>query len=96
MDIDTALVARLIGSQFPQWSGLPIYPAEPNGWDNRTFRLGPDLLVRLPSAEGYAAQVRKEQRWLPLLAPRRAAADSGAGGEEDCPAQGLSGRTRWR
>ena len=69
MDIDTALVARLIGSQFPQWSGLPIYPAEPNGWDNRTFRLGPDLLVRLPSAEGYAAQVRKEQRWLPLLAP---------------------------
>ena len=33
MDIDTALVARLIGSQFPQWSGLPIYPAEPNGWD---------------------------------------------------------------
>ena len=69
MDIDTALVARLIGSQFPQWSGLPIYPAEPNGWDNRTFRLGPDLSVRLPSAEGYAAQVRKEQRWLPLLAP---------------------------
>jgi aminoglycoside phosphotransferase (APT) family kinase protein len=69
VDIDTALVARLIGSQFPQWSGLPIYPAEPNGWDNRTFRLGPDLSVRLPSAEGYAAQVRKEQRWLPLLAP---------------------------
>jgi aminoglycoside phosphotransferase (APT) family kinase protein len=69
VDIDTALVARLIGSQFPQWSGLPMHPAEPNGWDNRTFRLGPDLSVRLPSAEAYAAQVRKEQRWLPLLAP---------------------------
>jgi aminoglycoside phosphotransferase (APT) family kinase protein len=27
------------------------------------------LLVRLPSAERYAAQVGKEHRWLPLLAP---------------------------
>ncbi|MFM2389087.1 MAG: hypothetical protein RLZZ437_642, partial [Pseudomonadota bacterium] len=38
------------------------------GWDNRTFRLGDGLLVRLPSAERYAAQVKKEQRWLPVLA----------------------------
>jgi aminoglycoside phosphotransferase (APT) family kinase protein len=68
--IDTALVARLIGSQFPRWSSLPITAAEPNGWDNRTFRLGPDLLVRLPSEQSYAAQVPKEQRWLPVLAPQ--------------------------
>jgi aminoglycoside phosphotransferase (APT) family kinase protein len=68
-DIDAALVARLIGSQFPEWSGRRITAVEPNGWDNRTFRLGPDLLVRLPSARAYAAQVRKEQRWLPVLAP---------------------------
>jgi aminoglycoside phosphotransferase (APT) family kinase protein len=69
VDIDAELVARLIGSQFPKWSGLPITAAEPNGWDNRTFRLGPELSVRLPSAERYAAQVRKEHRWLPVLAP---------------------------
>jgi aminoglycoside phosphotransferase (APT) family kinase protein len=68
--IDAALVARLVGSQFPQWSGLPIAAAEPNGWDNRTFRLGRELLIRLPSAESYAAQVRKEHRWLPVLAPQ--------------------------
>jgi aminoglycoside phosphotransferase (APT) family kinase protein len=43
---------------------------EPGGWDNRTFRLGEDLCVRLPSAERYAAQVEKEHRWLPRLAPR--------------------------
>ena len=70
MEIDTALIARLIGSQFPRWSSLPITAAEPNGWDNRTFRLGPDLLVRVPSAQSYAAQVPKEHRWLPVLAPR--------------------------
>jgi hypothetical protein len=70
VEIDRALVARLIGSQFPRWSSLPITAAEPNGWDNRTFRLGPDLLVRLPRAQSYAAQIPKEQRWLPVLAPQ--------------------------
>jgi aminoglycoside phosphotransferase (APT) family kinase protein len=68
-DIDATLASRLVRRQFPQWADLPITAAEPNGWDNRTFRLGPDLLVRLPSADRYAAQVRKEHRWLPVLAP---------------------------
>jgi aminoglycoside phosphotransferase (APT) family kinase protein len=70
VDIDVALVTRLIASQFPQWADLPITPAEPNGWDNRTFRLGADMSVRLPSAARYAAQVEKEHRWLPVLAPQ--------------------------
>ncbi len=68
-DIDAALVRRLVAGQFPQWAHLPVVPAEPNGWDNRTFRLGPELSVRLPSAAGYAEQVGKEHRWLPRLAP---------------------------
>jgi len=68
-NVDAALVARLVASQFPQWADLPVTPAEPNGWDNRTFRLGMDMSVRLPSAQAYAAQVDKEQRWLPELAP---------------------------
>jgi aminoglycoside phosphotransferase (APT) family kinase protein len=67
--IDAALVGRLLNDQFPQWAELPIRPVEPGGWDNRTFRLGPDLLVRLPSAERYASHVAKEQTWLPRLAP---------------------------
>jgi aminoglycoside phosphotransferase (APT) family kinase protein len=70
VEIDAQLAARLVGSQFPQWSSLPITAAEPNGWDNRTFRRGSDLLVRLPSAQSYAAQVSKEHRWLPVLAPQ--------------------------
>lgn len=68
--IDSALVARLLGAQFPQWAGLPLAPADPQGWDNRSFRLGTTMVVRLPSAAGYAAQVEKEQRWLPFLAAR--------------------------
>ena len=66
--IDVSLARRLIDSQFPQWSQLPITPVEVDGWDNRTFRLGSELTVRLPSGPWYAMQVDKEQRWLPVLA----------------------------
>ncbi|TDC79664.1 aminoglycoside phosphotransferase family protein [Micromonospora sp. KC606] len=68
--IDAALVRRLIAGQFPRWVTLPVRPVAHGGWDNRTFHLGDAMTVRLPSAAGYAAQVAKEQRWLPLLAPR--------------------------
>lgn len=67
--IDTALVRALIAAQFPQWSGLAVRPVAESGWDNRTFRLGEDMLVRLPSAAWYAPQVAAEHRWLPVLAP---------------------------
>lgn len=67
VDIDAGLARQLIAAQFPEWADLPVRPVE-GGWDNRTFRLGEDMTVRLPSAERYAAQVAKEQQWLPRLA----------------------------
>lgn len=69
-EIDAALVAGLITDQFPRWARLPVRPVELQGVDNRTFRLGDELSVRLPSAEHYREQVAKEQHWLPRLAPR--------------------------
>ncbi|MEV0096478.1 aminoglycoside phosphotransferase family protein [Streptomyces sp. NPDC050738] len=66
--IDAALVKRLIAAQFPQWSALDVAPVEVEGWDNRTYRLGDDMTVRLPTAAGYAPAVDKENHWLPLLA----------------------------
>jgi aminoglycoside phosphotransferase (APT) family kinase protein len=68
--IDVSVARRLVDSQFPQWADLPIAAVEFDGWDNRTFRLGSELTVRLPSGDWYAQQVEKEQRWLPRLAPR--------------------------
>lgn len=67
--ITASLVSRLVAAQFPQWADLPVTRVELDGWDNTTFRLGEDMSVRLPSAEAYAAQVDKEHRWLPILAP---------------------------
>lgn len=67
--IDAALVKRLLAAQFPQWAELPVRPVAVDGWDNRTYRLGDDMTVRLPTAEGYTPAVEKEHRWLPVLAP---------------------------
>lgn len=69
LKIDTTLVHRLITKQFPQWTDLMIQPVALSGWDNRTFHLGDNMLVRMPSAAEYALQVEKEQQWLPKLAP---------------------------
>jgi aminoglycoside phosphotransferase (APT) family kinase protein len=67
--LDAPLVRKLIATQFPQWSNLPVKPVEFGGWDNRTFHLGEHMLVRLPSAAEYSSQVEKEHYWLPKLAP---------------------------
>jgi aminoglycoside phosphotransferase (APT) family kinase protein len=67
--IDVSLVTRLIAAQFPEWAHLPISVVANSGWDNRTFHLGEEMLVRMPSGEHYAKAVAKEQRWLPRLAP---------------------------
>ena len=63
--INVSLVRELVASQFPDWAQLPIERVEPNGWDNRTFRLGSEMSVRLPSHQRYAAQV---ENWLRFCA----------------------------
>lgn len=68
-EITVSLVADLIAEQFPQWAHLEIKPVELGGWDNRTFRLGQEMSIRLPSAKIYASKVEKEQKWLSYLAP---------------------------
>ena len=67
--IDAALVRHLVAAQFSHWADLPVSPVLPGGWDNRLFHLGEQLVVRMPSASVYAAQVEKEHAWLPQLAP---------------------------
>jgi len=68
--ITPAVVERLLAAQFPQWADLPVIRVELDGWDNTTFRLGDEMSVRLPSGDAYTAQVDKEHRWLPYLAPQ--------------------------
>ncbi|MFJ2896681.1 aminoglycoside phosphotransferase family protein [Streptomyces sp. NPDC087218] len=65
---DETLVRSLLEAQRPEWAGLPLSPAGA-GTDNTMYRLGDDLLVRLPRTGDTSRSVRKEQKWLPRLAP---------------------------
>jgi len=49
---DVRLVRRLIDSQFPMWAEFPIRPFNSAGSDNAIYRLGADLVVRLPRRAG--------------------------------------------
>jgi aminoglycoside phosphotransferase (APT) family kinase protein len=69
VDTDVSLVGRLLAGQFPQWADLPLKPVRSAGTDNALYRLGEDLVVRLPRIHWATGQVEKEQRWLPRLAP---------------------------
>ncbi|SCG38996.1 Predicted kinase, aminoglycoside phosphotransferase (APT) family [Micromonospora humi] len=68
VEIDETLVRTLVAEQFPRWAHLPVTAVARQGWDNRTFHLGDELLVRLPSAEGYVPGIAKEDHCLPILA----------------------------
>ena len=66
---DTALVRRLVAGQFPHWADLPIAPVPSAGTDNALYRLGDDLVVRMPRIAWATGQIERERRWLPVLAP---------------------------
>ena len=66
--VDIELVARLIAVQYPDWSHLALRPVEPWGTDNAIWRLGEDLVVRLPRIYWAKEQPAKEAKWLPNLA----------------------------
>lgn len=62
-------VRRLLAAQFPQWANLPVRRVASSGTDNAIYRLGDDLVARLPRIDWAVGQVAREQRWLPHLAP---------------------------
>lgn len=66
--IDIALARALLEEQHCDLAGLPLVDGG-EGWDNRTFRLGDHLAVRLPRRTVSAPLIEREQRWLPVLAP---------------------------
>jgi aminoglycoside phosphotransferase (APT) family kinase protein len=70
VDTDAELVRRLLAAQHPQWADLPIVRVASAGTDNAMYRVGDDLAVRLPRIHWAVDTVAKEQRWIPVLAPR--------------------------
>lgn len=69
VDVDAALVGRLLRAQLPELAGLPVAVVEPWGTDHGLWRLGDELIVRLPRIHWAVGQVEWEATWLPHLAP---------------------------
>ena len=69
IDTDVSLVGRLLAGQFPEWADLPIERVTSAGTDNALYRLGVDMVVRLPRIHWAVGSVDKDLRRLPTLAP---------------------------
>ena len=67
-DLGAATVSRMIATQAPEFSILPVGPPL-GGWDNFTFRIGAAAAARLPRRALSVPLVRNEQRSLRHLAP---------------------------
>lgn len=69
VEITVEQVRELVADQFPHWRHLPLVPLAQTGFDNAIFRLGTDLVVRLPRRRVAVEALEHELRWLPRLAP---------------------------
>src|SRR4051794_38661786 len=61
LEISVDLVERLVADQLPQWAGLPIERVA------SMFRLGDDLVVRMPRIHWASGGVDHEAQWLPRI-----------------------------
>jgi aminoglycoside phosphotransferase (APT) family kinase protein len=69
VDTDVRLVRRLLAAEFPRWADLPLERIASAGTVNALYRLGDDMVVRLPRTQWGIGAVDRELRWLPKLAP---------------------------
>jgi aminoglycoside phosphotransferase (APT) family kinase protein len=69
IEIPESLVRSLVDRQFPQWATLLLRPLTAFGTDHRLFRLGDELLVRMPVYAASSGQAVSDVTWLPRLAP---------------------------
>ena len=61
------VVRRLVARELPERAGASLRRLRAAGSSNVLYRLGDDLLVRLPRQPGGSVAIEKEARWLPVL-----------------------------
>jgi aminoglycoside phosphotransferase (APT) family kinase protein len=67
VDVRPQRLRRLLAAQLPELADLPIERVPSSGTDNTIYRLGQELVVRLPLIEWAVRQVALEHEWLPRL-----------------------------
>lgn len=68
LPIDGGLVRGLLRDQLPHLAGLPLTRVASPGTVHALYRLGDDLVVRLPRVPRWSGDVERERTWLPVLA----------------------------
>ena len=68
--IDAELVRGLVSRALPAYADAPLHRLASSGSTNALFRLGEDLLVRLPRQPGGSSSIAKEAAWLPVVGPQ--------------------------
>jgi aminoglycoside phosphotransferase (APT) family kinase protein len=66
--IDAGLVQRLLAEQMPDLAGLTLSRLDSSGTVNAVYRLGGELLVRLPRTPDFVYGPSREARWMPVFA----------------------------
>ncbi len=67
-----AAAARLLREHCPQWADLPLSHIVSSGMDNAMYRVGADLVLRMPQTPHAAERFATELEWLPVVAGRLA------------------------
>jgi aminoglycoside phosphotransferase (APT) family kinase protein len=70
VDVDVDVVRALLAEQRPDLFGLPITRVVSTGTVNALFRIGDDLVARLPLRDDWEEGIDREWRWIPWLASR--------------------------
>jgi aminoglycoside phosphotransferase (APT) family kinase protein len=70
VDVDADIVRALLIEQRPDLAVLPLDRIASTGTVNALFRIGDDLVARLPLVEHWSADIEREWEWLPWLSAR--------------------------
>jgi aminoglycoside phosphotransferase (APT) family kinase protein len=68
-DITTDLMRSLLVAQCPQWADRPVRRVASSGTENALFRIGDDLVARLPRMPRAIDAILAESRCVTRLAP---------------------------
>jgi len=70
VDVDVDVVRGLLAEQRSDLAGLAITPVVSTGTVNALFRIGDDLVARLPLQADREEGIEREWRWIPWLSSR--------------------------
>lgn len=67
LPVTDAMIQQLLEEHTPQWANLPLARVTSSGTDNALYRIGDELVLRIPRRKSAALLVSKELDWLPHL-----------------------------